>query len=306
MPKAYGYRANGGPEVEEFLDLPMPTPGPGQLLVRVHAAGVNPADWKRRNGLRMPGAPAPEFPIVMGGEVAGVVEATGPESGDFAVGDAVFGNTATGGFAEYTLLPVQTAAHKPDAVSFTDAATLPIAAATAYDGIHQLDLPPGATLLIVGVGGGVGIAAAQIARRSRVNVVGTASATKRDFVQSLGVIHVAYGPGVVDRIRAAAPHGIDGIYDQVGGAALAEAAPLLADRSRLVSSGDRARVVELGGAFVARARNRAVLDAVARLVVDDALRPSVTATFPLEQVGQALRMVEDGHVQGKVVVEVAG
>jgi NADPH:quinone reductase-like Zn-dependent oxidoreductase len=305
MPKAYGYQANGGPEVEEFLKLPMPTPGSGQLLVRVRAAGVNPADWKRRNGLRMPGAPAPQFPIVMGGEVAGVVEATGPDSGDFTVGDAVFGNTATGGFTEYTLLPVETTAHKPEAVSFIEAATLPIAAATAYDGIHQLNLPPGATLLIIGVGGGVGIAAAQIARHGDVSVIGTASTAKREFVESLGVIHVAYGPSVADRIRSAAPHGIDGIYDQVGGAALAEVAPLLADRSKLVSTGDRALVAELGGAFVVRARNRVVLEAVAQLVVDGALRPSVTATFPLAQVGQALRAVEDGHAQGKIVVDVS-
>jgi NADPH:quinone reductase-like Zn-dependent oxidoreductase len=151
----------------------------------------------------------------------------------------------------------------------------------------------------------VGIAAAQVARHGGVSVIGTASAAKREFVQSLGVLHVAYGPGVADRIRTAAPQGIDGIYDQVGGAALAEVAPLLADRSKLVSTGDRAMVADLGGAFVARARNRAVLDAVAQLVVDGALRPSVTATFPLAKVGQALRAVEDGHAQGKIVVEVS-
>jgi NADPH:quinone reductase-like Zn-dependent oxidoreductase len=254
--------------------------------------------------MRMAGAPAPQFPIVLGGEIAGVVEATGPDAGDFATGDAVFGNPTTGGFAEYTLLPVETAAPKPETVSFTDAATLPIAAGTAYDGIHQLNLPPSATLLIVGVGGGVGIAAAQIARSNDVTVIGTASATKRDYVESFGAVHVAYGPGVVDRIQTVAPHGVDGIYDLVGGAALAEVAALLADRSKLVSAGDRALAVDLGGAFVARTRNRATLEAVARLVVDGALRPSVTATFPLERAGDALRAVEDGHAQGKVVIEV--
>ncbi len=304
MPTAYGYRANGGPEVEEYLDLPMPTPGPGELLVRVRAAGVNPADWKRRDGMRMPGGPPPEFPVVMGGEVAGVVEATGGDAADFAPGDAVFGNTATGGFAEYTLLTVELAAHKPEAVSFTEAATLPSAAATGYDGIRQLALAPDAILLIVGVGGGVGAAAAQIARHAGVTVVGTASPGKREFVESLGAVHVPYGPGVVDRIRAAAPGGIDAIYDLVGGVALTEVAPLLADRSKLVSAGDWATAAELGGAFVARTRNRSTLEAVARLVVDGVLRPTVTATYPLAQAGEAMRAVEGGHARGKIVVEV--
>jgi NADPH:quinone reductase-like Zn-dependent oxidoreductase len=305
MSVAYGYHAYGGTEVETLLDLPVPAPGPGQLLVRVRAAGVNPADWKRRTGMRMPGAPPPEFPVVMGGEAAGVVEATGPDVDGFAAGDEVFGYPVTGGLAEYTLLPVETAAHKPAAVSFTDAAALPIAAGTAYDGVRQLGLAPGATLLILGVGGGVGIAAAQIARHRGLSVIGTASAGKRDFVQPFGVAHVEYGPGVADRLRAVAPDGVDGIYDLVGGAALAEVVPLLADRSKLVSAADRSLAVELGGAFVVRARNRAVLEEVARLVVNGALRPSVTATFPLEQAGRAMRAVEDGHAQGKVVVEIS-
>lgn len=304
MPTAYGYRANGGPGVEEFLDLPVPVPGPGQLLVRVRAAGVNPADWKRRNGMRMPGGPPPEFPVVMGAEVAGVVEATGTGADGFAPGDAVFGNTATGGFTEYTLLAVELAAHKPQTVSFAEAATLPSAAATGYDGVRQLATTPGATLLIVGVGGGVGSAAAQVARHGGVTVVGTASPGKRGFVESLGAVHVPYGPGVVDRIRAAVPGGVDAIYDTVGGAALAEVAPLLVDRSKLVSAGDPMLVAELGGAFVARTRNRATLEAVAQLVVDGVLRPSVTATFPLTQAGDAMRAVETGHARGKIVIEV--
>ena len=304
MPAAYGYLANGGPEVEQLLDLPVSTPGPGQLLVRVRAAGVNPADWKRRDGMRMPGGPPPEFPVVMGGEVAGVVEATGTGAGDFSPGDAVFGNTATGGFAEYTLLPVDLAAHKPPTVPFVDAATLPSAAATGYDAVHQLALSPGATLLIVGIGGGVGSTAAQLARHHGVTVVGTAGPAKRGFVESLGATHVVYGAGAVDRIRAAAPGGVDAILDTVGGEALAEVAPLLADRSRLVSAGDRALAAELGGAFVARTRNRATLEAVARLVVEGVLRPSVTVTYPLARAGDAMRAVEAGHAQGKIVIEV--
>ena len=306
MAKAYVFTANGGPEVESFRDLPQPVPGPGQLLVAVRAAGVNPADWKRRTGSRPPGVAPVQLPAVLGGEVAGVVEQLGADVTGFAVGDAVFGNPVTGGYAEYTLLPAEVTAHKPPELSFTDAATLPIAAATAYDGIQQLGLPAGATLLITGVGGGVGVAAAQIARLAGVRVIGTASSGKKSFVESLGVIYVEPGPGVADRVRAAAPDGVDAIYDLVGGAALEAVAGLLADRSKLITAGDRDTVAKLGGSPVARARNRAVLDAVAQLVVDGELNPFVTATFPLEQAGEALRAVESGHARGKVVIEVAG
>ena len=304
--KAYVFTAHGGPEVEQFADVPRPDPGPGQLLIAVHAAGVNPADWKRRTGgMRPPGSPPEEFPVLFGREAAGVVEALGDGVTGFAAGDPVFGNTDAGGFSEYALLPVAVTAHQPAGLSFTDAATLPVAAATAYDGVRQLALPPGATLLITGVGGGVGVAAAQIARHDGLTVIGTASAGKKDFVTSLGVTHVEYGPGVADRVRAAAPQGIDGIYDQVGGDALEEVAPLLADRSKLVTAADRATVARLGGAPVARARNQEVLDTVARLVLDGVLNPYVTHTFPLEQAPDALRLVEDGHARGKVVIEVA-
>ena len=197
MPKAYVFTAHGGPEMEAFLDLPRPVPGPGQLLAAVRAAGVNPADWKRRAGFRPPGVRPPKLPAVLGGEVAGVVEAVGDGVAGFAVGDAVFGNPVTGGYAEFTLLPAEQAARKPAALTFTDAATLPIAAATAYDGIRQLGLARGATLLITGAGGGVGVAAAQLAVQAGLRVIGTASAGKKDFVEALGVIHIE--PGLASR-----------------------------------------------------------------------------------------------------------
>lgn len=302
MPKAYVYTAHGGPEVEAFADLPRPVPGDGQLLVAVRAAGVNPADWKRRAGY----VPTAGFPVVFGREVAGVVEQVGDGVGDFEVGDAVFGTPDTGGYAEYALLPVAVAAHKPDSLRFVTAATLPIAAATAYDGIQQLALAPGATLLITGVGGGVGVAAAQLAAHAGIRVIGTAGAAKQAFVEGLGVTYVESGAGAADRIRAVAPDGVDAIYDLVGGPALEDVAPLLADRSKLITAGDHDTAVRLGGASVARARNRTVLDAVAQLAVDRMLDPHVTATFPFDAAPQALRAVEDGHAQGKIVIEVGG
>ncbi|CAM5431753.1 NADP-dependent oxidoreductase OS=Streptomyces alboniger OX=132473 GN=CP975_06760 PE=4 SV=1 [Streptomyces alboniger] len=308
MPKAYAYTEHGGPEVEAFLELPVPEPGPGQVLVAVRAAGVNPVDWKLRAGKRRPGQGPLAGPEVLGSEVAGVVERVGAGVAGFAPGDAVFGNPApgAGGYAEYTLLPTETAALKPDAVSFTDAAVLPVAAATAYDGLRQLALPEGATLLVTGVGGGVGVAAAQLARHFGLRVVGTASAAKAEFVESLGAVHVARGPRLAERVREAVPGGrVDAVFDLVGGDDLAEVAGLLADRGgRLITAAAKETVAELGGAPVARARNAAVLTEVARLAAAGVLRPHVTAAYPLDRADEALRTVEDGHARGKTVIVV--
>ncbi|MGW1161497.1 NADP-dependent oxidoreductase [Streptomyces sp. NPDC002519] len=305
MPKAYAYTRFGGPETEAFVDVERPSPGPGQILVAVRAAGVNPVDWKLRAGLRRPGDTGePSFPRVFGSEVAGVVEEAGEGVTGFTAGDAVFGSTVSGGYAEYALLPAEVTAHLPEELSFTDAAVLPVAAATAYDGIRQLDLPAGATLLVTGVGGGVGVAAAQIARAFGLRVIGTASVSKKDFVEDLGAGYVAPGPDLAARVRAAAPEGVDGVYDLVGGDALQEAATLLTDRSKLISAAAHQEVERLGGAPVKRVRTAAALDEVARLAVRGDLVPWVTRTFPLERAAEALRAVEEGHARGKVVIEV--
>ncbi|MGW3204175.1 NADP-dependent oxidoreductase [Streptomyces sp. NPDC001135] len=306
MPKAYVHTRHGGPETEALADVDRPRPGPGQILIAVRAAGVNPVDWKLREGFRRPGERERVFPAVLGSEAAGVVEEVGAHVTGFAVGDEVFGNTAGGGYAEYALLTAGVAAHKPAALSFRDAATLPVAAATAYDGVRQLDLPRGATLLVTGAGGGVGSAAAQIARAFGLRVVGVASGGKKEFVESLGAVHVSSGPDLAERVRAAAPEGIDGVYDLVGDQVLTEAAELLKGRGKLVTAGAPFEAVAaLGGARVERARTAAVLDAVAGLVVRGALKPHVTRAFPLEEAGAALRAVEGGHTLGKIVIEVA-
>ncbi|MFF5499230.1 NADP-dependent oxidoreductase [Streptomyces aquilus] len=307
MPKAYVFTRYGGPETEALVEVDRPVAGPGQILVAVRVAGVNPIDWKLRTGYRRPtDSGEPVFPTVFGSEVSGVVEEIGADVDGLAVGDEVFGNTAGGAYAEYALLPAALTAHKPAGLSFADAATLPVAAATAYDGIRQLDLPSGATLLVTGAGGGVGAAAVQIARADGVRVLGLASEGKKDFVESLGAVHVPSGPGWTERAAAAAPDGVDAVYDLVGGEVLAEAAQLLTDRTKLVTAGAPPEVVaELGGARVARARTTAVLDAVARLVVNGGLDPHVIRRFPLDEAGEALRTVEEGHARGKVVIEVA-
>jgi NADPH:quinone reductase-like Zn-dependent oxidoreductase len=304
MAKVYVFTAFGGPEVQRFADLPTPTPGPGELVVKVRAAGVNPADWKRRSNFRHSPDPFPgDTP--MGLEAAGVVEALGDGTGGFAVGDRVFGSVArNGGWSEHSVLSVNQAALIPDGVSFRDAATLPVAAATAYDGIVQLKLQPGETVLVTGAGGGVGIAAVQIALSEGARVLGTASPAKKDLLESIGAVQVTYGDGEADRVGALAPDGLDALYDNVGGASLRALAPLVKTPSRLVTAADSPAATEFGGGPVARARNSEVLDIVARLVADGTLKPFVTEVFPLDRVGEALALVEAGHATGKVVVEV--
>jgi NADPH:quinone reductase-like Zn-dependent oxidoreductase len=306
MVKAFGYNSNGGADVQEFLDLDMPAPLAGELLVEVRTAGVNPVDWKIRSGL-LGAARESDLPAVLGSEVSGVVRGVGKDVEGFAENDEIFGSVApgSGGYAEYTLVTASAAAHKPPQVSFNDAATLPVAGATAYDGVTQLDLKEGQTLLINGIGGGVGVAAAQIARDLGINVVGTASEDKRALVESLGATLVPSGAGVADRVRQILPDGVDAIFDLAGGEALRAVADLVADRTKLISAGDPV-VAELGGHMIERDRTHRVLEIVGALVADGKLDPHVEDVRPLDEAADAIAAVEIGHARGKVVIEVAG
>src|SRR5699024_2972210 len=166
---------------------------------------------------------------------------------DFAVVDEVLGRVAPrqGGLAEHTLLRASTTVIKPEEISFIDAATIPVAAATAYDATHQIELEPGQTLLLLGAGGGVGLMAAQIGRVHEFTVFGAASAAKRDLVESTGAVFVESGPRLFDRMREVAPDGVDLIIDLVGGEVLRAVADLAPDRTRIISAADRDTVVDL-------------------------------------------------------------
>ncbi|MFI0466086.1 NADP-dependent oxidoreductase [Saccharopolyspora sp. 5N102] len=297
--RAYGFSAVGGPEKETFLDVPVPVPGPGELFVRVRAAGVNPGDWRLREGSYGVAGPA-----VLGREVAGTVTALGPGVEGFSVGDEVFGGCPgmVGGWAEQALVTASFAAHRPVEVSPEEAAVLPVAAGTAHDALENLGLDAGATLLVNGAGGGVGIPVVQLARAQGINVVGVASPAKHELVAGFGAVPVAYGDGVLDRVRAAAPGGVDAVFDLVGGEALRTVAGLVADRTKLRSVADKPLARELGGGEVERDRSTAVLTELARLVATKALDPHVTQVRPLDEAGEALAQVENGHAVGKIVL----
>ncbi|OZM75534.1 NADPH:quinone reductase [Pseudonocardia sp. MH-G8] len=299
--RAYGFVRTGGPEHEEFLDVPVPAPGPGELLLRVRAAGVNPGDWRLREGSHGTVPPA-----VLGREVAGVVVALGVGSRGFAVGDEVFGGCPdmVGGWAEQALVTASFAAHRPEAVAPEAAAALPVAAGTAYDALTNLDLPAGATLLVNGAGGGVGLPLVQLARARGLTVVGTAGPGKHELIAGFGGVPVAYGEGVVDRLRVAAPAGVEAVFDLAGGESLRAVSALLADPTRLISVADKALGKELGGRDLVRDRSTAVLGELARLVAEGALDPHVTDVRPLDDAAAALAVVESGHASGKVVLRI--
>lgn len=304
MPKVYGFAEYGGPEQQDFWDQPKPTPGPSELLIAVKAAGVNPIDVKLRSGAYHAFMPV-DLPSVMGQEAAGVVEEVGKDVEGFSVGDEVFGSTApgSGGFAEYTLLTAADTAKKPVHVSFTDAAALPVAAVTAFAGVRQLGLTEGQTLLILGIGGGVGVAAAQIARDQGLNVIGTGSEGKRDLAESLGATMFDYSAGnVAEQVRSILPDGVDGVLDTVGGDALRQAADLVSDKSKLVSAADPQAAGELGGDTVTRERG-GMLAEVGRLVSDGKLNPHAADVVPFEKAADAVAGIESGHSRGKVVLE---
>lgn len=300
--RAYGYSEHGGPDVQGFLDLPEPEAGPAELLVAVHASAVNPVDVKIRSGA----FPGGELPAVFGREVAGVVRAVGQDVDSFAVGDEVLGVVApgSGGLAELAVLTAATAVKKPAQVSFPDAATLPVAGATAYDAVRQLGLRTGQTLLVTGIGGGVGVVAAQLARDAGVMVVGTGSESKRALAESLDATLVPYGDGVADRVREILPDGVDAILDLVGGDALRAVAGLAPGKA-IVSAVDPEAVAEAGGSMVERVPGPGSVAALAALVADGKVDPHVRDLLPLDEAAAAVAAVESGHALGKVVVQVA-
>jgi NADPH2:quinone reductase len=304
MSTAYGFSAYGGQENETWFDQPDPTPGPSELVIDVRAIGVNPVDHKIRSGATANPADSPDFPLVLGVEAAGVVTAVGADVDGFAAGDEVLGKAAAGHgtYAEQAVLRADQTTRKPPQLSFVDAAALPVAAGTAWDGLERLDLAEGETLLINGVGGGVGVIAAQLARDRGVAVFGAASNGKRALVESLGATLVAYDEGpVVDQMRALLPGGVDAILDLVGGQSLHEIAILVTNPARIVSLVDPA-VTQLGGSIFAAGTSG--IAAVADLVAEGKVDPKVLQTYPFAEAPQALRAVESGHVLGKVVIDV--
>ncbi|MEU4774976.1 NADP-dependent oxidoreductase [Micromonospora sp. NPDC023644] len=307
--KAIAIDAYGPADLLTVRDLPDPPVGPDTVLVRVRAAGVNPVDWKVREG-HLAGAIPGHFPLVPGWDAAGVVEAVGPAVTGFAVGDEVVGyvrrdHIQYGTYAELVPAPERALAGKPVQASWAEAGGLPLAGLTAYQALQSARTGAGDTVLVHGASGGVGHLAVQVARALGADrVIGTAGAANHDFVRSLGAEPVAYGDGLADRVRAVAPDGVDVVLDLFGGDALDVSAELIARPARLISTADPEHVTRLGGSYLFVKPSTVDLGALAGLVDAGRLTVHVARTFPLTQAADAQRLVEAGHVRGKVVLEV--
>jgi NADPH:quinone reductase-like Zn-dependent oxidoreductase len=296
---AVQYSQFGGPEVLEVVELEDPHPGPGQIRVAVRAAGINPVDWKMRRG-NMGG----DLPQRTGREVSGVVDELGDGVSDVALGDAVFGFAdGGGGVAEKVLLVDY--ARVPPSLDFAGAAALPVAVETAVRTLDAIGVDDGATVVINGASGAVGSAAVQIAVARGARVIGTASEGNHDYLRSLGAEPTTYGAGLADRIRALAPDGVDAALDAAGGGALPDLVEVVGGPERVVTIADYAGAQETGVSFSGgMGTGRAVhaLSEIGELIESGRFSLPVAQTFPLDQVAEAHRLSETGHVRGKLVV----
>ena len=230
--------AFGGPEVLTTVESPAPEPGPGEVVVAVKAAGINPIDYKIVTG--MLGNDPESLPLSLGFEVAGVVTAVGPDAsgpaGPVSVGDEVAAYPVTGGYADSVAVPATVVVPKPPALDWPVAGSILLVGGTAAHALQVAAAKPGETLLIHGAAGSVGQIAAQLAARDGVRVIGTAGPSNHDLLRSFGVVPVTYGPGLVDRVRELAPDGVDAAIDTVGtDEAVDTSLALVADHSRIVS-----------------------------------------------------------------------
>ncbi len=306
--RAITFASYGSADVLELTDQPDPGPGPDGVVVRVRAASVNPVDFKIREG-RLQGAFPAHLPIIAGWDVAGVVEAVGPAVTTYAVGEEVIGyvrkdSIEHGTYAELVTAHPRHLARKPASVSFEQAAALPLAGLTALQSIERAGVRGGDTVLVHAASGGVGSFAVQIARARGARVIGTSSEANHDYLRSLGAEPVTYGEGLAERVGALAPEGADVVLDFVGGEALASSPRLAKDAERIVSIIDAATVRAMGGQYVFVQPDPVGLSELAAMVDSGGLRIELAQAFALERAADAQRMVQDGHVRGKVAISV--
>lgn len=306
--RAAVYDEFGGADKLTVREVEDPPVGPDTVLVRVKATSVNPVDWKIREGY-LQGAYPHHLPIIPGWDVAGVVEAVGPAvRTGLQVGDEVFGyvrrdDVAFGTTAELVPAPERTVTRKPASLSFEEAGAVPLAGLTAYQALTEaLEIGRGDRVLVHAAAGGVGHLAVQIAVALGAEVVASASERNHEFLRGLGATEVVdYTQGLISE-QLETP--VDAVLDLVGGAALEDAPQQVKDTTRVASIVDADTVLAMGGRYVFVRPDRDGLDALAKLADAGRLRVQVAETYPLEQVADAHRASEGGHVRGKVVVTV--
>jgi NADPH:quinone reductase-like Zn-dependent oxidoreductase len=296
----------GGPEVLELVDKPLATPGQGEVRVALRAAGLNPADAKRREG-----GPqyALTFPAGIGRELAGVVEAVGPDAG-LAVGDEVFGTVPDGAFQTHLVTDASFLARKPAGLPWTVAGGLALVGQTAWDALASQPLDGGSagtgrdTIVVSAAAGGVGGVLSQLAVLRGIRVIGSASSANHDWLRSRGIEPVEYGPRLVENVRALAPDGVTAAFDLHGHAAVRQFLELGIPPHRINTNAIDPH--EFGIRRVGRGPTSIpTLDALAALVMAGDVDLPIAATFPFDGVADAFRRLETGHLRGKVVLEAA-
>jgi NADPH:quinone reductase-like Zn-dependent oxidoreductase len=299
--RAVTFTDYGPPEVLRVADAEEPHPGEGQIRIAVRAAGVNPIDWKARSGVMREMMPL-TFPAVDGREASGVVDEVGPSVTDVVTGDEVFGFSVGGAAAEHAVLDDY--ARKPPGLGWEEAAALPVAVETTLRVFDVLGgLGEGQTIVVNGAAGGVGAVAVQVARARGARVIGTASEANHEFLRSLGAEPTTYGDGMVERVRALAPDGVDLAFDTAGKGGIPDLIAITGDPARVATLADFGAAA-LGVKVTGGAEGRApgALDEAARLVESGSLHMPVQQTFTFAEAADAHRLSEGGHVRGKLVL----
>ncbi len=299
--KAVAIHESGDPDVLRYEEVDRPEPGEGEVLIRVHAASVNPIDWKRRRGLV-----SGPLPTVLGSDVSGTVEASRAEG--FAVGDQVFGISASGGYAEYATASAATIAKKPEGVSHEQAAAIPVAGLTAWQALFdRAGLERGQTALVAGAAGGVGHFAVQFAKLAGARTIGTGSTRNRDFVLGLGADeYVDYTQQEVGE----AVSGADVAFDTVGGETTASLLPAVREGGTLVTiAGDpheeAARERDVRAELLVMSPKPEQLARIAELVASGDVHVEIAEAMPLADARRAHELSESGHVRGNLVLTIA-
>ncbi|MCL3861494.1 NADP-dependent oxidoreductase [Actinotalea sp. K2] len=301
--------AYGGPDVLTLVEDDPGDPGPEQVLIEVRAAGVNPADWKSYTGVW--GNDPDNLPLRLGFEAAGVVLAVGPEVEGIHRGDEVIAYPVRGAYADRLLVPASAVVHKPATLDWPEAGSLMLAGAAAVHAITATRVGAGDTVLVHGASGAVGTLAVQLAHLRGARVVGTASPENHEVLLDLGASPVAYGPGLEDRIRAAAPGGVHAVIDTAGtDEALDVSVALVTDRRRIATLAGFARGAELGvqllgggkGADPGTQVRHDARTRLAELAGAGKITVQVGATYALDDVARAHRAGMQGRVQGKIVL----
>jgi NADPH:quinone reductase-like Zn-dependent oxidoreductase len=306
MPKAMRavrFDEYGGADVLKVVEVPRPVPGPGEVLVQVKAAGINPGEEKIRAGLLHSRWPA-TFPSGEGSDLAGIVAQTGPGVTGFSAGDEVIGWTDNrASHAEYVVAEAEHLTPKPAALPWDVAGALFVAGVTAFAAVRAVGLTTADTVVVSGAAGGVGSIAVQLARRTGATVIGLASEANHEWLRAHGVIPVAYGDGVAGRIRQTAAK-VTAFIDTYGADYVELALELGVEPARIDTIANFPAIEKYGvkGDASAAGSSAAILAELAGLVAAGDLEVPIAATFPLDRVQDAYRLLEPGHIRGKIVL----